>query len=163
MKNDQQELHEELKKRFSALPETLQKAITSAEVEAHLRKLAEGHKLHLDQWQKLENEVTMTILGLQRAADLSRIIEKHVGVKRETAEKISNDIAQTVFKPIRDEMERVLGAPDTGGTKTAREKKESVGEKRAAPPSDLSEHYRPGELSAKRRAIEGDPYREPAE
>jgi hypothetical protein len=103
---------QQLKERFEKLPKSLQDAITSADIEQHLRGLSDKQKLHLDQWNKLENEVMLTLLGLERAEDLTDNIEKHVGVTRDIAITLSGDIMQTVFNPVRAELERSLEHPD---------------------------------------------------
>jgi hypothetical protein len=106
------DINETLKKQFSKLPPIIQQAITGAHVEKHLRMLSNKHKLHLDQWQVLENEVTMTLMGMQPAEELEENIEKEVGVEKELARELANDIALEVFDPIRKEMERQLEHPD---------------------------------------------------
>jgi hypothetical protein len=98
--------------RFAKLPPSVQAAITSADVEAHLRELAKHQQLHLDQWDLLENEVMLTLLGLAKTSELKQNIVKEVGVSEEAATIIANDIAQYVFQPIREELERQLEHPE---------------------------------------------------
>jgi len=109
---EEKDLDTIMKERFAKLPSVVQEAITGAGVEKHLRMLSNKHKLHLDQWQVLENEVIMTLMGMQPAEELEDNIEKEVGVERELAREIANDIALEVFDPIRKEMERQLEHPD---------------------------------------------------
>ena len=98
--------------RFAKLPPSVQGAITSADVEAHLRELAKTQQLHLDQWDLLENEVMLTLLGLAKSSELKQNIMKEVGVSDEVATVLAGDIAEYVFKPIRDELERQLEHPE---------------------------------------------------
>lgn len=102
---------EVMAERFRRLPPSVQAAITSADVEAHLRELAKGQQLHLDQWDLLENEVMLTLLGLAKTSELKQNIMKEVGVTEEVAAVLAGDIAEYVFKPIRDELERQLEHP----------------------------------------------------
>jgi hypothetical protein len=104
-------LSEKLQERFNALPKALQNAITSAEIEKKLRGLSETHKLHLDQWQKLENEVMLALLGFQPVENLEANIKNEVGIAEEEAKAFAGDIADTIFEPIREELERELGKP----------------------------------------------------
>lgn len=106
------ELNTQLQERFAKLPKVVQDAITSADVEKHLRELAEHHKLHLDQWELLENEVMLSLLGFQPAADLAENIQKHVAVDQTTATSLASDISTIVFEPIRKELERGLDYPE---------------------------------------------------
>ena len=115
-----------LKERFAQLPKVVQNAITSADVQKHLRELANKNKLHLDQWGKLENEVMMTLFGVTPVDELLPNIKKHVGVSDEMATQLANEISKIVFEPIREELERELEHPDAkaaevSGVERARE------------------------------------------
>jgi hypothetical protein len=79
------EFQEAIKERFLKLPKVVQEAIVSADVQKHMRELAETQKLHLDQWESLENEVQMTLLGIHAAEDLTKNIEARVKVSNEVA------------------------------------------------------------------------------
>ena len=109
--NDKTDIAEELKARFLQLPKVLQEAITSTHVETRLRELSESHKLHLDQWQKLENEVMLALYGFQKVERLEENIKNEVGVSAETASLLAGDIAESIFLPIRAELERELERP----------------------------------------------------
>jgi hypothetical protein len=99
---------QELEERISSLPTAVQEAIASADIEAHLRELSKTHKLHLDQWELLENEVMMTLLGLERPENLADNIEKQVGMDHDPAVLLAADISRLVFEPIRSELESIL-------------------------------------------------------
>ena len=170
---DDKELQGKLEERLKSLPKVVQNAITSAGVESHLRMLAETHKLHLDQWQVLENNVMLTLLGFQDPKELKQNIKDDVGVSDEIAGAIAADISRIVFEPIREELERALEHPD------AQAKDETGVEKMTAqilapapiapiptnPDSKairapLSDVYKAGETSTDRKTVHSDPYRE---
>jgi len=109
--NEEKMMNEKLQARFLQLPKALQSAITFADVEKKLRGLSETHKLHLDQWQKLENEVMLALLGFQPVENLETNIKNEVGIADEEAKALAVDIADTIFEPIREELERELGKP----------------------------------------------------
>lgn len=174
-------LQQQIQERFSTLPPVVQKTIESAEVEAHLRQLASQHKLHVDQWELLENEVVMTLLGFAKTADLTTNIEKSVGTDRATAESLASDISKIVFEPIRQELERELQHPEAVEKKSTdveqmRTQMLSKSESTtptvvpATPPTPAPEKkierapavttYAPATPSHERKGIEGDPYRE---
>lgn len=184
-------LQQELKKRFDALPEVIQKAIKSADVQARLRKLADAQKLHLDQWQVLENEVVLALLGFSPFEDLIENIEKEVGVSREVAESLANEVSTSIFEPIREELERQLEHPEAQAKEVSGVElfaQEALANREvpipstppispATPPPPLPENktvreapvsggpasgaYRGGEASSARKDIHDDPYREP--
>lgn len=176
-------LQDEFRKRFAELPLPVQRAITSAEVEAHLRGLAEKHKLHLDQWQILENEVMLSLYGFLPVEELQSHIQKEVGVDAATAAELVVAVSEMVFDPIRKELERQLEHPqavekEKSNIETIVEaekvKASAPAAVPAAPPTprpqtevpkvarpSQSTAYRPGEPSHARTSIVDDPYREP--
>ena len=176
----QNNIDKELAEQFKSLPKVIQDAITSADVQKHMRELADMHKLHLDQWQSLENEVMLTLLGVQAIGQLEKNIQSEVGVSPEIASALAGDISKIVFEPIRGELERQLEHPEAkaaavsgveaaGAQALSREKAPSVAP--ATPPGEtptekvarapVSEAYKAGEVSSARKSVHDDPYREP--
>ncbi len=98
-----------IKDAFMALPKVLQKAITDADVQSKLRKLAEVHKLHLDKWIILENEIMMALLGITNPDDLPETISKRVGIPLEKATQITNAAGEIIFGPIKDQLKNAVG------------------------------------------------------
>lgn len=99
---------QQLKERFDLLPKVVQDAITSAEVEEHLRKLSRTHQLHLDQWQELETEVMLTLMGIKPIGALAANIKNMVRVDDVTARALAQSISEIVFAPIRAELDAAL-------------------------------------------------------
>lgn len=183
---DDVNLEEELKTRFLELPPTLQDAITSADVDERLREISTSNKLHLDQGQKLENEVMLALLGIQGLDKLEENIKNEVGVPAETANALANDIAEKIFLPIREKLEQELGdKPEAGSQEPVATNSNSVSPASATgyelqatssavlpatpppPPkterairAPVSESYMSQTPSHERKAIDGDPYRE---
>ena len=108
---DNLNLSDELRARFDSLPRVVQGAITSSDVQTRLRSLAETYKLHLDQWDVLENTVILALLGFVPVTELAHHIETEVGMSRESAGALANNISLTIFEPIRKELERQLEHP----------------------------------------------------
>lgn len=186
--NDDTEFGSAIKTRFAQLPKVVQKAIMSADVETHLRELASTHKLHLDQWEALENEVQLTLLGIQPTDKLAKNIAKEVGVSAEVAQALAIDIAGAIFQPIREELERELGNSEqrtenseqraASGNLENREQRTGSGNSEQAPATQVPSTPPPApatekairapispEYSSKpsheRMDAGGDPYREP--
>jgi len=171
-----QDIQAKLDARFQELPKVVQDAILSADMEKHLRELAGTHKLHLDQWASLENEVMYTMLGFEPIERLAENVEKNVGTAHETAVQLAEDISRVVFAPVRQELERVLVvhqkdpalsdavltqkiltvAPIAPGTPPA------VAPEGKAIRAPISASYAARQPSTERKIVEGDPYREPA-
>lgn len=181
------DVQKELKERFGELPKAVQNAITSADVEKHLRDLADSHKLHLDQWQTLENQVMLALLGFIKVEDLADQIREEVGVSSEMAVALAADISKVVFEPIRGELERKLDHPEAKQEVPSEieEARQAVLEEAksatqtapavaavepATPPAPaptikveraaVSPSYISSTPSHERRTVDGDPYRE---
>jgi hypothetical protein len=180
----EKDLDDKLKERFKQLPKVVQDAITSADVEKRMRALADTNKLHLDQWEALENEVMLALLGFQPVEDLQKNIKSEVGVDDTAAAGLAADISKIVFEPVREQLERELEHPeakaeDVSAVEAAR--RQALGAESSAakapavvpatPPSPapdakavrapISEVYKPGQVSSERKNIHDDPYREP--
>ncbi|PCI89627.1 hypothetical protein COB18_03700 [Candidatus Kaiserbacteria bacterium] len=154
MKEDK---NDAIKKRFAELPAIVQQAITDASIETKLRALAETHKLHLDQWVLLENQIMLTLIGLEDPKNMAKNIAAKVGVSDEIAKKLVADIAAQVFQPIRKMMQHA-DVPDP----TKKEEPTEVAPTEKMTPSDTSA-YKTGESSTERRDVQEDPYRESIE
>ncbi|RJQ33456.1 hypothetical protein C4568_04725 [Candidatus Parcubacteria bacterium] len=180
-----QELRNKIAERFKELPSVVQEVILSANIEEHMRSLAEQHQLHFDQWNILENEVMLALLGLESTEDLAENIEHEVGVPTEVAHKLAEDISQIVFEPIRADLEEALAVEHTEETPETPVERVVAAEHPLAqvvpaiapilpgtpppPPPEgkavrapISESYNAGQASQERRIVEGDPYRESA-
>lgn len=172
-----------VKARFAELPQVVQKAITSADIQKRLRELADSHKLHLDQWEALENEVLMALLGATKPSELQQNIKKELDIPDDVAAALTVNISKLVFEPIRQELERSLDNPDAqkavltgveqvGAAAIAQEKvSAAIPVAPATPPgaantdkvvrAPISESYKAGEPSTARKSVHDDPYREP--
>lgn len=172
---DDKEFDAQLAERFKQLPKAVQDAITSADVEDKLRSLSEKHKLHLDQWGKLENEVMLTLFGFQPAEDLEKNLEKEVGIAAEASNALTLDIGEVIFRPIREALERETESPSPGDAPPAASPALTTPLPPAPPPvtpppvpaavkverAPTSPSYAQQTKSHERPAIEDDPYREP--
>ncbi len=169
---EEKELNARMEARFKELPKVVQDAITSADVAKKLRELSDTHKLHLDQWEALENEVMLTLLGFQEVEKLEENIKSEVNLSPEAAHALAGDIAEHVFEPIRQELQREtepqapqdvpaapLPLPPVPLPTPATPPSPPPAEKSVRAPASSS--YASQSASHERPTIEGDPYREP--
>ncbi len=105
-----------IQERFESLPKVVRDAILSADVQSHMRELAKKRNLHLDQWEALENEVQLTLLGVHHSENLPENIAESIGLSPEEATALAAEISALVFEPIRQELERQLEHPDAEAT-----------------------------------------------
>ena len=178
------DLKETLAQRFKELPAPVQRAITSSDVEKRLRELATQHRLHVDQWDALENEVMLALLGFEHPQDLEKNLAAALGAGVEGVQTIAKDINKIIFEPIREELERELEHPQAQEkqlteAEAARQQLLEGGETGETPPATppaptppapktdalvartpASGAYKPGEPSTSRKSVVDDPYRE---
>lgn len=188
---DELDLSEVIKERFGKLPKVVQDAITSADIQKRLRQLADTHQLHVDQWESLENEVMLTLLGIEAVENFEKNLTNEVGVTPDIAHTLAESVNSVVFEPIREELERQLEHPqaqaeNVSEIEAARTQILGGGAQEAppamvqpppppivpatppAPPPEVSVArapasgaYKPGEASTERASVVDDPYREP--
>jgi hypothetical protein len=177
--NNDKKIDQKLDERFKQLPKVVQDAITSADVEKRMRSLADTQKLHLDQWEALENEVMLALLGFQPIEDLQKNIKNELGIPDELAKTLTEEISKIVFEPIRQELERELEHPEAkaaalSGVEQAGAQALKVETAApvapATPPAPtndeksqrapVSDTYKPGQVSSERKEVHEDPYRE---
>ncbi len=94
---------------FTNLPQVLQDAVTDADVQAKLRALADVHKLHLDKWTILEDEIMKGLLGITNIDELAQNIQEKVGLSSQQATEISNSVVKIVLIPIQDKLHTEVG------------------------------------------------------
>src|SRR3989338_9158797 len=97
---------------FAGLPTPVQKAISSSDVEKHLREIATANKLHIDQGEKMETQVLLSLFGIKPIEQLQENLRKELGVSGEAAAALAADVSRVVFEPIRQELERKLEHPE---------------------------------------------------
>ena len=179
-----QDFERKFAERLAQLPQVVQDAIAGADLEKRLRALADSRQLHLDQWELLENEVKLALLGFEDVENLPKNLEEVVGVDAETAAALARDVSAAIFEPIREELERQLGHPQAQEeemTDVEKARQEILAQKivlpaivptviPATPPTPaqegkavrapVSESYSAQQPSIARATVEGDPYRE---
>lgn len=157
-----QNTQQAIKKRFAELPLPVRRAITSVDVQKKLREAADKHKLHLDQWEILENEVLMTLFGITPIDELQASIQKEVGVSAEIAAALSADISRIVFEPIRQELERELAHPEAKAkemSEVEQVRQQALGDKQQAQETSVERRASSAEAMAagvERRASSAD-------
>jgi hypothetical protein len=109
---DETDLETLFEERLQRLPKPVRDAITSSDIEKNLRALSEKHKLHVDQWELLENEVKLGLFGFEPLENLEKNIEHEIGLPVDEARALAKSINEIVFEPIRQKLEQGLEHPD---------------------------------------------------
>lgn len=142
MEGDVQKIIQE---RFEQLPEQVRTAITSTRMNEQLREMEKKYGLHVDQWAVLENQIMLTVLGLADVSTMVDDIVAEVGIDKEKARTIVDDVALNIFKPMREELERELDNPDA--------KEKHVSGIEAARDEILSHEGKPASADASKESV----------
>ena len=102
------DLTQKIKDRLEELPEDIQKAVQSADMDKKIQEIGAKNALHLDQIGNLGDEVYMVMLGFTDPGEFAENIAKELNVPKEKAEAIAKDIGTSLFIPIRESMQQFM-------------------------------------------------------
>lgn len=92
---------DEIQNKFDSLPEELQEAITSSDVNDALEDIAKQNGLQLDQLGELVDLVGLIILGLVPSSDFIREFSREAEVSEKQARRIAEDVNGQIFAKLR--------------------------------------------------------------
>src|SRR3989338_2133517 len=104
--------NEEITKKIKSLPQDLQDAFFSDEVSQNIIDVGKKHGLMLDKTGILGDETTLIMLGIVPTSDFIKKLSERLGVDKEKAKAIAEDINQKVFQQIRASLRKVHGVPE---------------------------------------------------
>ena len=103
MEND---LAQQIQNRIAELPEDIQRAIMSADLDKKIQDIGNKHALHIDQTASLGDETLLVMLGFSKPEEFPLHIATQVRVPPEEASKLSSDISEQIFMSIRESMKK---------------------------------------------------------
>jgi hypothetical protein len=98
---------QEILNQIDKLPKELQEAYFSVDIDNVIFKIGETNSLHVDQIGLLANQVGLVIVGLTKPQDFLGNLVSELGISRDEAGKITQDINEQVFLPIRDSLKKI--------------------------------------------------------
>jgi hypothetical protein len=107
-KNMDTQLEIQIKERFAQLPEDIKNAIQSNALEENLQHIGEMHRLHIDQMGILGDEVRLVMLGFADPNEFAATLTAQAQIPAEQAEKLASEIADRIFTPIRESMQKFM-------------------------------------------------------
>jgi hypothetical protein len=149
-------------------------SIRSAHTNEFLQTLVKKYRFSLDKFNALEAIVLMVLTGTITHDEMIETFISELGIERETASLLADDLNHGIFIPIREEIERQLDHPDAKAKEgtpiedMTAEILQSVSEQPAVaalPPQDATitpggTSYHAGTPSTERKDVHNDPYRE---
>jgi len=99
-------------KKFNELPEDLKDALFADEVSSSILEIGKSHGLMLDKVGELSDETGLVMLGITPTSDFIKNLSERLGVAKEKAKAIAEDINQKVFQQVRASLRKVHGLPE---------------------------------------------------
>ncbi|MFA6227397.1 MAG: hypothetical protein WC631_02895 [Candidatus Paceibacterota bacterium] len=96
-----------LLKQYKSLPTEVQKFVLSEKLPSQLLEISNKNKLLIDQAGGLETETTLILLGVQSLKDFVSNLSKNLGIPRDKALIIANDVDTLIFKNIRESLKKI--------------------------------------------------------
>lgn len=104
---------EELERRYAALPDDVKNAISSEEVAMQLSAIGEKHGLLEDRVEVLVSETGYVMLGMTHPSAFIQNLTTRMGISRDSAQAIAEEVNQTIFKPVRESLKKIHGMSGT--------------------------------------------------
>lgn len=114
---------EKVAEKYRALPQVLKSFVTSNSLDLALEKITNENSLSIEKAGILENEVTLVILGFEKAKDFPRSLQKKIGLEKKELNKLLKDVDEKIFVAIRSSLR---GGGETSGTVEKPPKPESL-------------------------------------
>ena len=113
--------------RMKSLPDDLQQAMVSADVENAVYDIAENRGLDIEQAGMLANITSYVMLGLLPSKNFISELSKQTGISNEEADQIGIDINKGIFDKIRESLRKVEEDREKNGGVVVEKTPSSVG------------------------------------
>ena len=97
-----------VKNQLQKLPPELRTLILSSELGEKIGEIGKKYGLHIDQLGELDNETTLTLLGLSGLDDYTERIQQAARIELEKARQITADVNQSIFLPIQKSLQKLI-------------------------------------------------------
>ena len=161
----EQDLQKQIEDRIAELPEDIQQAIGSAELEQKVQAIGAKHHLHIDSAGKLQDEVMLVMLGFEPAEQFAQHLSSELGLPSVEAAAVTEEINNEIFMPIRESMKTFAPKPPAptppAKAQDLHPAEIMLAEKTLSVPNPTPPEQKPE--PPKPTAYKADPYREPLE
>lgn len=113
------ELQIKIEEANKKLPEDTLKAISAVNWKMILLEMKEKGIYTLEQLADLEIETELVLCGLLSPSDYPNEVQRSLGIPKSQADKLVNEINDSVFKKIREEMMKITNRRKMAATKPA--------------------------------------------
>ena len=97
---------EKYRKLYKELPEDLQEAAFSVEVDDNINDVCRKYKVY-NKVDKITEHIGNVFFGLLSPDSFQETLEKEVGIEVETAKRVTTEIYRYVFYPVKESLEKL--------------------------------------------------------
>jgi hypothetical protein len=98
---------EQIQARYRSLPEDLRQAIFDTEISETLQKIGKENSLNIEQTGILADEAGLLMMGLIAPKDFIPNLTKRMGINKEKARKITQEVNDRIFSKIRESLKKI--------------------------------------------------------
>ena len=91
---------EQLWEMYKKLPEQIREAMSSEEMSDAISEICQKNNISVEDSSSISNIINEVLFGILLAGDFQKTIETELGLKKDAAKKISQEIDRFVFSPI---------------------------------------------------------------
>ena len=93
-------------KLYRELPEDLQEASFSVEVDDNINDICKKYGVY-DRVDKITEHIGRVFFGLLAPDSFQEVLEKEIEIKAETAKRVATEIYRYVFYPVKESLEKL--------------------------------------------------------
>lgn len=97
---------EKYRKLYKELPEDLQEASFSVEVDDNINDICKKYEVY-DRVDKITEYIGKVFFGLLAPDDFQEVLEKEIEIEAGTAKRVTTEIYRYVFYPVKESLEKL--------------------------------------------------------
>ncbi|MEX0917387.1 MAG: hypothetical protein WDZ90_02610 [Candidatus Paceibacterota bacterium] len=95
---------EQVEQAYNNVPAQVQELMGSVEESKKMQEIAKEFSLHVDQQDRLFDEITYVRLGLEPSDSFETNLKKYVDVNTEVAQSLAKQVNEKIFLPMREKL-----------------------------------------------------------
>ncbi len=93
-------------KLYKGLPQPLQEALSSDETANNIQDICEKHEI-TEHASDIVDQISRVLLGVLPPDEFQGVLEKEIGLEKEVAKKVAQEINRFIFYPVKSSLEEL--------------------------------------------------------
>ncbi len=107
---------EQLSEAFKKLPQDIRNAIFSVDTATAIQEIGTKNQLMIDKVGELADETGLVMLGFTRPSTFISNLSDRLGIEKEAAKEIAEEINSRIFFPVRENLKKIHGMEEEAKT-----------------------------------------------